>query len=350
MSAPATTMMERKAGRQSIRFLAPAAIVGQMAIGGRVEREGPLGDRFDTIIPESYYGEASWEKAETKILKEALTHAIGRAGLQEADIDLCFSSDLLNQCTASSFAARSCDIPHFGLCAACASFSAGLLMAGMALDAGFARRSVVGVSSHHDSAERQYRFPTELGIQRPPTAQWTVTGAAACVLAGSTQIAGAGALPKVTCGTVGRVIDMGIKDPYDMGSAMAPAAIDTLLSHFEELGKKPEDYDWILTGDLGRVGREIVAEQLARRGLDLGERYSDCGVLIYDPARQDVHAGGSGLACGATVFCGHVLKAFQAGHVRRVLFAGTGALHSPTTYKQRESIPAVCHAVSIEAV
>lgn len=331
----------KKVGKQSLRFTNPAEIWSTFTVVGPMEGKGPLGDYFDTVLEQTYYGEKCWERAETKMLEEAIKNAVQKANLQEQDIDFCITSDLLNQCTASSFAARGCQIPNLGIYSACAGLSEGLILGSMALDGGFARHVVVGVSSHHDAAERQYRYPTELGVQRPPYAQWTVTGAGAIVL-GEPRYG-----IRITEATVGCVQDLGIKDPLDMGSAMAPAAADTIQAHFDDFDRGPDYFDLIVTGDLARVGSVILRELLKERNIDLGERHTDCGTLVYDK-RQDAHSGGSGLGCSGTVFPAHLLRKMAEGELRRILFAGTGSLHSPTTSFQGESIPTICHAVVVE--
>lgn len=335
----------RRLGQGTVRFMLPPRIVAGFALVGPMEGRGPMAGYMDATLEDTYYGERCWERTESKMLKEAVQHAIARAGLGEGDVDVTLTTDLLNQCVSSSFAMRSLTVPHVGIFCACAGFAGGMALAAALVDAGFARRAVVGASSHHDAAERQYRFPTELGVQRPPTAQWTVTGAGAVVIAdGDTS----GPI-QVTHATFGRVWDLGLKDPYDMGSAMVPAAADTLLRHLRDTGRAVDAYDWILTGDLGRVGSRIFIDWMKdRHGIDLDGRHSDCGVLIYDPSRQDVHSGGSGLGASACVVSGYLVKAMSRGLVNRVLLIGTGSLHSPTTHFQGESIPTVAHAVSLE--
>ena len=335
----------RRLGRGTMRFLLPPRIVAGFAVVGPMEGQGPMAGYMDTVLEDTYYGEKCWERTESKMLKEAVQNAIRRAKLQESDVDLSLTSDMLGQLVACSFAMRSVDIPNAGLYSACASFTGALALAAMATDAGFARRVVVGASSHHDAAERQYRFPTELGVQRPPTAQWTVTGAGAVVVSGLPEDQGV----YLTAATLGRVTDMGLKDPYDMGSAMVPAAADTLVRHLQDSGRRPEDYDLILTGDLGRVGSRIFVDWLSERyRIAVDGRHSDCGALMYNPARQDVHSGGSGLGASACTVSGYLLKAMNRGILNRVLLVGTGCLHSQITHFQGESIPVVAHAVTLE--
>lgn len=348
----------RRLGQGTVRFLLPPAITAGFTVVGPMEGQGPLGGYMDIRLADTFYGEKCWERTESKILREAVREVVTRSGLSERDVDLAITTDLLNQCVGSSFAMRDSSIPHIGLFCACAGFAGGVALAASLVDAGLVRTAVVGASSHHDAAERQYRFPTELGVQRPPTAQWTVTGAGAVIVTGGQP--GQGAQPDgqansaspgilVTAATFGKVMDMGLKDPYDMGSAMVPAAAQTLARHLHDTGRRVEDFDWILTGDLGRVGSRILIDWLKdRQSLDIEGRHSDCGAMMYDPARQDVHSGGSGLGASACVVSGYLVKAMQKGLVNRVLLIGTGSLHSPTTHLQGESIPVVAHAVTLE--
>ncbi|WP_324717847.1 stage V sporulation protein AD [Carboxydochorda subterranea] len=342
---PAQVAGQRRMGPGTVRFLLPPRILAGFTVAGPMECKGPMGGYMDTCLEDTFYGERCWERTESKMLKEAVQQAVQRAGLTDQEIDLALTTDLLNQNVSGNFAMRSIPIPHVGVYSACAGFAGGIALAAAMVDAGFAQRAVVGASSHHDAAERQYRFPTELGVQRPPTAQWTVTGAGAVVLAAT----GPDDSLLVTHATFGKILDMGLKDPYDMGSAMVPAAEDTLLRHLQDTGRRLEDFDWILTGDLGQVGSRILLDWLKdRHGLDIDGRHSDCGVLMYNPAHQDVHAGGSGLGATACVVSGYLLKAMAKGLVNRVLVIGTGSLHSPTTHLQGESIPVTAHAVTIE--
>lgn len=342
---------KHRVGRRSLVFPGRPSVLSTFTVAGPMEGQGPLGRAFDTVIPDTFYGERCWEQTESKMLREAIVHCIQAAGAAESDVDVLFTGDLLAQCIAGSYAARDLTVPHFGLYSACASFAEGLIAASAFLEGGFAAHAVVAVSSHHDAAERQFRFPTELGVQRPPTAQWTATLAAAVMLGypGSPFAGGAGRV-RITGATLGEVIDVGVKDPYDMGTAMAPAAVDTLATHFKDFGVPPSYYDVIVTGDLGAVGQRIAADLLESKGLAVKDRFQDCGLLLYDRARQDVHAGGSGAACSAGVFCAHFYRGMMNGSWRRILFAPTGALHSPVSSKQGEAIPAICHAVALEAV
>lgn len=328
-------------GQATIAFKQPPTIIGSATIVGPKEGKGPLRGSFDEVLEDEVLGQASWEKAEMFIMEKTVRLAAAKAGLGWGEIQLLLAGDLLNQVVCCNFAARNLDMPFFGLYAACATWVEALALGAMAVDGGYADPVAVATCSHNKTAERQYRFPTELGNQRPPSAQWTVTGSGAVVLAAQ------GVGPRITHATMGRVMDAGIKDPFDMGSAMAPAAVDTIIRHLEDTGRQARDYDLILTGDLARIGHPIAAELLAQAGHAPGRRFQDCGILIFDED-QDVHAGGSGAACCASVFAGDVHRRLSGGDLRRVLLVATGALLSPTTYLQGESIPGIAHAVAVE--
>ncbi len=328
-------------GKQSVVFLNAPAIVSFASVAGKKESEGPLGATFDIASTDTTFGQKSWEKAETQMQKTALQTALQKADLKEDDLDVAFTGDLLNQCVGSSFTMRNNGIPTFGLYGACSTMAESLLLAGMSVSSGFCRKALALSSSHFASSERQYRFPLGYGGQRTPTAQWTVTGAGAVIL-GQT-----GQGPYLRAATIGTIVDRGIKDANNMGAAMAPAAYETLKAHFEDLNRAPEDYDLIVTGDLGKLGHQIVRELFEKDGVFLGERYQDCGMLIYDLNRQDVHCGGSGCGCSASILCGYLLNKMRRHQLNNLLFCGTGALLSPLTTQQGESIPSVCHAVVI---
>lgn len=309
-----------------------------------MEGEGPLGELFDHVTEDDLLGKKSWEQAEQQMLQDACQLAANKANISMNDVDLIFSGDLLNQIVSSSFASRQLDRPYMGLFSACASWAQALLLAATMVDGNYFDKVMAAVCSHHNTAERQYRFPVEFGNQRPPTAQWTVTGAGAALIE-----SGDGEGPRLTHGTIGRVVDMGVKDPYDMGSAMAPAAADTIIQHFEDTGRKPEDYDLILTGDLSRVGLPICSDLLIRAGYDAGDRLEDCGIMIYDNEKQDVLAGASGAGCSAVVFNAVIYPRLIRKEIHRVLFVATGSLHSPLTFEQGETMPCIAHAVVWEA-
>jgi stage V sporulation protein AD len=334
---------EGEGRRGHTMLLRRAWVTAAASVAGPNEGRGPLGRAFDEVLEDHLLGQRTWEQAERRMVQKAVTRLAEKQGRRIGDYDLLLAGDLLNQVVASSYAARELDTPFLGLFNACATFVEGLGLAAALCDAGLCRRVVVAVSSHHDTAERQYRFPTELSNQRPPTAQWTATGAVAVAVEGEA----AGAQPvRLRAFTPGRVLDFDVRNPFHMGAAMAPAAADTIVRHLADLGRRPDDYDAIYTGDLATFGRAICQELLEVAGVSVPLR--DCGLELYDPGHQDVHAGGSGAACSALVFATRLLPALRAGWGRLCLCA-TGALHSLTTYQQGESIPAIAHAVTLEA-
>ncbi len=335
--------MGEKVGRQSLRFGKPPIIASAASIVGPFEGQGPLSTSFDWILNDLLFGEQTWERSESKMLMEGAKLALRKSNLQPQEIDYFLAGDLLNQIISANFAARGLGIPFFGMFGACSTLVETMLVGGMLIDGGFAGRVLLACSSHHNTAERQFRYPIEQGSQRQPFAQWTVTASGALVLTAD----GAGA--QLTLGTAGKVVDMGITDPNSMGAAMAPAAADTLINHFRDAGARPADYDLILTGDLGLVGSKALKELLQLNGYLLEENYQDCGMLIYDLKTQDVHAGGSGCGCLAAVFAGSIIDRLQRGEYRRILLVATGALMSTTSSQQGETIPCIAHAVVVEA-
>lgn len=329
-------------GHQSWVFQNRPVILASSAVGGPFEAKGGLAEDFDILHDDMWLGQDSFEKAEKKMLEEACETAIQKAGIKKEDIDFFLSGDLLNQIISSSFAARTLAIPYLGLFGACSSSMEGLSIAAQLVDSKAADYVLAATSSHNASAEKQFRYPTEYGAQKPPTAQWTVTGAGAALVGRD------GEGPRITCATIGRVVDMGISDPFNMGAAMAPAAVDTIQAHFRDLERDPTYYDVIATGDLGRVGYEIAGELLNKHGMNIPEdRFTDCGIMIYKED-QPVMAGASGCGCSATVTYGHFLRRMREGELKRILIVATGALMSPMSYQQKESIPCIAHAVSIE--
>lgn len=320
-------------------------IISGAAIVGKKEGEGPLGAGFDAVIDDDLFGEETWEKAECRFYYTAAMKCIEKAGLTAGQIDVLLGGDLLNQIIVSSMAARELQIPFLGLYGACSTMTESLCIASMLVDGGYMERALCVASSHFCAAERQYRFPLEYGCQRTPTAQWTVTGAGASIVTCDQQ---AQALACCTHATVGAVVDLGIADANNMGAAMAPAAADTLLRHFDDTGRTPQDYDLIITGDLGCVGRDILLTMMQERGSPLiAERYIDCGAEIFTQD-QGVNAGGSGCGCSAVVFNSHILKQLHDGTLSRVLFMATGALLSLTSSQQGGTIPGVAHAIALE--
>ena len=334
-------MNEKRLGRRTIALAHPPSVLSFANVGGKWEGRGPLAPYFDELNDDSFFGEKTWEKAESTMQRHALQRALDRAGLKPQDLDHILAGDLLNQCIGSSFGLRDFGIPFYGLYGACSTMGQSLSLAALLIDGGYAARAAAVTSSHFCTAERQYRMPVPYGSQRPPTAQWTATAA------GCTILSADGPGPYITHVTCGKIVDLGICDANNMGAAMAPAAYDTLSAFFQDTRTRPEDYDQIFTGDLGRIGSSILQDLLARDGLPLDQRYQDCGLLLYDCQAQDMHAGASGCGCSAAVLNGYVLTQLRKGRWKRVLFAPTGALLSPTSSFQGESIPGICHAVCL---
>lgn len=333
-------MAGHRIGRQTFCFERAPAILAWASVVGRKEGQGPLAREFDIVSQDTKFGQDSWEKAESQMQKEVLQRALQKAFLAPTQLDVLCAGDLLNQCISSNYAVRDSGIPFLGLYGACSTMAESLIVASAFVDGGYAQRAAAVTSSHFAAAERQYRLPLEYGGQRTPTAQWTVTGAGCVLLGEEGDIC-------VRSATIGSVIDKGITDANNMGSAMAPAAYETLRQHLEDTHRGPEDFDLILTGDLGLIGSRILRDLFRRDGVNLGERYNDCGLMIFDLEQQDVHAGGSGCGCAASVLCGPLLGRMAQGRLRRILLCATGALMSPLATQQGESIPAVCHAVEL---
>jgi len=331
-----------KIGKQTLHLTNPPTITEVASIVGPKEFDGPLAGYFDQCLEDEFWGESTWEKAESKIIKETANTAIAKSGISQANIDYCFAGDLLNQCISSGFGLRETNIPFFGIFGACSTFVEALSLGSVFLDANAGNNVLCTTSSHFCSAEKQFRFPLELGTQRPQTSQWTVTGSGAAVVSKT------GLGPYITNVTPGKIVDMGIKDANNMGAAMAPAAIDTIVTHFKDTGRNPSYYDAIFTGDLGYVGADIVREQIKKYGYNINSMYNDCGILIFDKEKQDTHSGGSGCACIASVFCGYIFKKLKEKKYKKVLLVATGALTNSTTAQQGESIPGIAHAISIE--
>ncbi len=335
-------MAEYRLGRQSFLLPHPAVITAWASTAGKKESEGPLSPFFDITSQDTFFGQRTWEQAEKQLQRLTLGKLAEKANMRMTDFDLVFSGDLLNQCIGSSFSLRNTGIPHLGLYGACSTMAESLLLASMTVSGGFSDQVVAMTSSHFASSERQYRFPLGYGGQRTPTAQWTVTGS------GAALICRQGNGPKITGCTIGTITDLGVKDANNMGAAMAPAAYATITAHLKDFDRKPEDYDLIVTGDLGQMGKDMLLELAKRDGLSLGGRLEDCGCLIFDRETQDVHSGGSGCGCSAVTLCGYLLNRLNTGKLKSILFCGTGALLSPTSTQQGMPIPGVCHAVVIE--
>lgn len=335
--------MGKRIGHGTAEFFSCPAVLGCAAVGGSTEHEGPLGGIFAEIFEEARLGESCWEKAESRLQLASMRHALERAGLQPEQIDLHLGGDLINQCSATNFALRDLGIPLAGLYGACATFAQGLALAALAVESGTCGYVSACASSHFCAAEKQFRFPLEYGAQPPPTAQRTATAAGAVILG-----PGRGGEVRIARTVFGRVMDMGIKNANEMGAAMAPAAWDTLQRFLEDTGSKPQDFDMILTGDLGAIGTRLLRELAqAEASFDIAAVHRDCGLMLYDTEAQDAGVGGSGVGCSAAVLCGQILPDLQAGRLHRVLFLGTGALLSAISPLQGESIPAIAHGVEL---
>ena len=320
-----------------------AIICAASAVGGK-ELGGPLGGAFDLCDPSDRFGMKTWEAAESEMQRMALNTALAKAGLHDCDVGALFAGDLLNQCVGSAYGLLSFDIPYLGLYGACSTCAESLLLASVMVSNNIYRRCAAVTSSHYCSAERQYRSPIEYGGQRPPTAQWTVTGSGAFLL----ENADLATQRAVICKALpGKVRERGIKDANNMGAAMAPAAEDTLMRYFQATDSQPSDFDLIVTGDLGYEGGAILCDLMRANGHSLGDRYTDCGTLIYRRKEQDVHGGGSGCGCSAVVLASHLLPKIESGEFGRVLFLSTGAMMSPDSIKQGRCIPAVAHLLEI---
>ena len=333
--------MSRRTGKRTFALSGVCAVSGGTIVGD-LEGKGPFGKYYDKVLTDDLFREKTWEKAESKMFRFAVDTAIGKAGVQESDVDCLIGGDLLNQIISSSFAARQLQLPFLGIYGACSTFSEALLLGGLLIDSGSMDCVVCATSTHFSTAERQYRTPLELGTGRPPTAQRTTTAAGACVL----KRGAAGV--RVTHCTLGKVIDWHIRDANNMGAAMAPAAADTIAAHLLETQRPPSDYDYILTGDLGHHGSELLIKLLKQRGFDISKNHRDCGIQIY-PEDADVHSGGSGCGCSAVVFSAYYLGELVYKRIKRLLLVSTGALLSPTSTLQGETVPGIAHAVAFES-
>lgn len=313
--------------------------------GGPFEANGNLANDFDILHEDLWMGMDSYEKAHRVLIEEAIKTALDKANVQKEQVQFLFAGDLINQITPSSFAAKTMQIPYFGLFGACSTSMEGLALASFVVNNQGAKYVLTGAASHNAAVEKQFRYPTEYGGQKPPTAQWTVTGAGIGLIIPNDS---SKSMPVVTSATIGKVIDMGLSDPFNMGGAMAPAAADTIMAHFRDLQIDPSYYDLIITGDLGKIGNEVAYKLVQQSGLNIERtHFKDCGLLIYKED-QPVQAGASGAGCSATVLYGHLLNQLKKGVYRRILVVATGALLSPLTFQQKESIPCIAHAVSIE--
>lgn len=341
--------MPARIGKYTIEMNGKPTVTGFASVVGKKEAEGPLGDKFDQTHTDTTLGEASWEKAESQMQNEAVSLALKKAGVEKTDIDCIFAGDLLNQCISSTFGLRGLDIPFLGQYGACSTMAQTLAIASVFTECGAAKHAVAVTSSHFCSAERQFRFPLEYGGQRTPTAQWTATAAGAIVVGTDDQKKENQKTIGIQAISFGRITDYSIKDANNMGAAMAPAAAQTLMDYLKDTGASPKDYDLILTGDLGKVGGDLMEELLQKENIDISGIHNDCGLMLYDRQKQDVHAGGSGCGCSAAVLCSIVMQQLTDGTLQNVLFIGTGALMSPTSSQQGETIPGVAHLVYLKA-
>ncbi len=335
--------MAKRIGKYTIQMENMPSIEGYASVCGKKEAEGPLGKFFDQTFNDTSLGESSWEKAESKLQAKAVDLAIEKSNIKLKEINFIFAGDLLNQCISSTFGLKNLNIPFLGQYGACSTMAQALALSAIMVDTGVANNCIAVTSSHFCSAERQFRFPLEYGGQRTPTAQWTVTGAGAIVVGKNGQN------PKISSITIGRITDLGIKDANNMGAAMAPAAVATLEDFFCDTNSKPDDYDLILTGDLGEVGSKLMKELLEHDGIRINDKHNDCGLLIYNRKTQDVHAGGSGCACSAVVLCSAILNKLKNNELKNILFMATGALMSSTSTQQGESIPSIAHLINIKS-
>lgn len=335
--------MAKRIGRYTIQTERRPAIAGYAAAVGKKEKNGPLGELFDLAFDDDMLGQESWEQAESALLCNAISRALQKCKVKNDETDVIFAGDLLDQSMSSTFGLKKFRIPTVGLFGACSTMALSLSQAALAVDSGWANIAVAATSSHFCSAERQFRFPLEYGGRRTPDSQWTVTGAGAMAVKSDAKS------PYVGSVCIGRIADFGVTDANNMGAAMAPAAADTIKNFLTDTGASPDDFDLIITGDLGAVGSKLLRELLKNDGIMLGNNYDDCGLLIFDMNDSTVGAGGSGCGCSGSVMCGKILPEIAGGKYKRVLFVATGALMSPTSSQQGLSIPAVAHAVEIRS-
>ncbi|MEG2813904.1 MAG: stage V sporulation protein AD [Oscillospiraceae bacterium] len=334
--------MSTKISRSTFLFDNNPCIFESASIVSKKEGEGPLASYFDLINDDATFGEKTWEKAESRMQKDAISKALSKAKLSSENIDILFAGDLLNQCVGSIFGIRELQIPFCGLYSACSTMALSLLLSAIFVDNDLCENAAAMTSSHFCSAEKQFRFPLEYGCQRTPTSQWTVTGSGCAIVSKKNKP------PFIKGGCIGKIQDLAIKDINNMGAAMAPAAADTIKTYLNDTKTSPNDYDLILTGDLGAVGSQLLIDLLIREKINISKQHNDCGKLIYDIKTQDVHAGGSGCGCSASVVCSYIVKEIRNKTFKNVLFIATGALMSPTTVQQGETIPSIAHLVHLQ--
>lgn len=345
----------QKLGKASVKLEKPVYIIGSASIVGTKEGQGPLGLLFDMVGQDDMFGCNTWEEAESSLQKDAVYLALQKAGLRPEDITYLYAGDLLGQSIATSFGISTYEIPLLGVYGACSTCGESMALGAMCIGGGYADKVMCVTSSHFASAEKEFRFPLEYGNQRPLSATWTVTGSGAFVLSSEADCQGeqkseCGARAKIMGMTIGKITDYGLKDSMNMGACMAPAAASTLEQHFVDWNSQPEDYDKIITGDLGTVGQKVLIDLLREKGYDISSRHMDCGIEIYDAETQDTHAGGSGCGCSAVTLSAYVLKQIEEGNWKRVLFMPTGALLSKTSFNEGQSVPGIAHALVLEHV
>lgn len=333
--------MSKKISKRTFQFTTPPNVKAYSSTVGKEEGDGSLGKCFDYISQDSYFGEDSWEKAESTMQRMTIERAIEKANLTPKDIDFLFSGDLINQCTSTTYGIKELEIAFFGIYGACSTMTEGMLLGSMCMDNSLADYIVCATSSHFSTAERQFRFPISYGGQRTPTAQWTCTASGSVVLGHEKNP------PYVVGGCIGKILDWQISDVNNMGSAMAPSSANTIKQYLTDTGYKPSDFDYIVTGDLGLVGSTLLIEILQKDNIDISQNHKDCGVMMFDIERQDKHAGGSGCGCSASILCGYWLPRIQSGEFKNVLFMSTGALMSPMLLQQGESIPGITHLIHL---
>ncbi|MBE5947216.1 MAG: stage V sporulation protein AD [Lachnospiraceae bacterium] len=337
-------------GKQSIKFNNPPAILSSASIVGQMEGEGPLSSYFDQIEQDPTFGQDSWELGESEMVRRAVQTAITKSGLTKEDIRYIFGGDLLGQLIGTTFGVKDFDIPVFGLYGACSTCGESLSLAAMTVAAGYAKNVIAVTSSHYGSAEKQFRFPLEYGNQRPLSATWTVTGSGAFIVSATSKEQPMNQYPHITSITTGKIVDYGVRDSMNMGACMAPAAADVIFQALEDLECKPDDFDKIITGDLGKVGSEILIKLLKDNKIDISKQHMDCGVKIFDCEAQDTHSGGSGCGCSAVTLAGYILQNINSKKWHKILFVPTGALLSTVSYNEGQTIPGTAHAVVIEQI
>lgn len=337
-------------GKQTIRFACPPAILSRASIVGDMEGQGPLASYFDQIEPDPAFGMDSWEEGESEMVRRAVQTAITKSGIAKENIRYIFGGDLLGQLIGSTFGLKDFQIPIFGLYGACSTCGEALSLAAMTVNAGYASHVIAVTSSHFGGAEKQFRFPLEYGNQRPLSSTWTVTGSGAFLVSATSPDQPMKEYPRITSVTTGKIVDYGVRDNMNMGACMAPAAADVIYQCLEDLAVKPSHFDKIITGDLGKVGSEILIKLLRDNDYDIEKQHMDCGVCIFDNEEQDTHSGGSGCGCAAVTLAGYILHQLESNEWKRVLFVPTGALLSTVSFNEGQTIPGVAHAVVIEHI